>query len=286
MTGQTAVSIKLENRPQCIWMQAGVVRKKYCGDHYDCPACSFDRIMQGVVEQNRARRQLGRIPPGKKGLIVSWKEKLNSLPVNQRPCVHYLKGRTEFKACLLNYHCGNCEFDQLFDDQYSVHAIICPVELQEVKGIRVPQGYYFHPGHTWAKIEGSDEVRVGIDDFALRLMGPLDSVFPPLFGKALAQGRPAIKAVRGDHQAELLSPVNGVVTAINNELRDKGSLANKSPFREGWVMRVKTENLREDLKTLMIHHETEDYIGAEVDRLQSFIAEGGGALAADRQSGV
>ena len=41
---------------------------------------------------------------------------------------------------------------------------------------RVPDGYSFHPGHTWMKAEpmGTDlqkVVRVGLDDFAQKLVG-------------------------------------------------------------------------------------------------------------------
>jgi len=269
------------NRDKCIWMQSGVVRKKDCYSHYNCPECRYDRIMQYTADQNKRMMQDGERPQGRKGAIVSWKDKLKLLPLNRRPCVHHLKGRIGFKPCLQDYYCGNCEFDQFFDDQYSVHAVVCPVDLLEIKGMRVPQGYYFHPGHTWVKMEGSDEVRVGIDDFALRLLGPLDKILSPLFGKSVEQNQAEIKVIRGEHKAELLSPIKGVVTAINNDLRERGNLANKSPYRDGWVMRVKSDDLRDNLKNLMIHNETKDFIGAEVDRLQVMMRDAGVATAAD-----
>jgi glycine cleavage system H lipoate-binding protein len=262
-------------------MQAGVVGKKDCYSHYNCPECRFDRVMQSIADQNKRMMQAGEKPKGRKGAIVSWKDKLKLLPANKRPCIHHLKGRIGFKPCLQDYRCGNCEFDQFFDDQYSVHAVVCPVDFLEIKGIRVPQGYYFHYGHTWVRMENSDEVRVGIDDFALRLLGPLDKILSPLFGKTLEQGRAEIKVIRGEHEAEFLSPVNGVVTAMNNSLREMGSLANKNPYQDGWVMRVKSDDLRDDLKGLMLHNETKAFIGAEVDRLQVLMGQAGAAVAAD-----
>ena len=281
MIRQDTIQDRSGNRDKCIWMQAGVVRKKECYSHYNCPECRYDMVMQNIADQNKIMMRDGEKLKGRKGAIISWKDKLKSLPLNMRPCVHCLKGRIEFKPCLQEYSCGNCEFDQFFDDQYSVHAVVCPIDLFEIKGMRVPQGYYVHPGHTWVKMEESDEVRVGIDDFALRLLGPLDRIISPLFGKIVEHDRAGIKAIRGDHEAELLSPVTGVVTAINNELRDRGSLANKSPYRDGWVMRVKTDDLRGNLKNLMIHDETKEFIGAEVDRLQLMMRETGAGIAAD-----
>jgi glycine cleavage system H lipoate-binding protein len=122
---------------------------------------------------------------------------------------------------------------------------------------------------------------VGIDEFALRLLGPLDGIEAPLIGKEIKQGRADISLIRGDHQAKALSPVSGVVTSINPKLREQGSLANDNPFVEGWVMRVHSNNLRQDLKNLMINTETGDFMGEEVDRLYEMIEEVGGPMAVD-----
>lgn len=46
-------------------------------------------------------------------------------------------------------------------------------------------------------------------------------------------------------------------------------------------MRVHADNLRRDLKNLMIGNETQDFIGAEVNRLYRLIEDEAGPLAAD-----
>ena len=33
-----------------------------------------------------------------------------------RTCRHTLTGRIEGRRCAINYECGKCEFDQLFED--------------------------------------------------------------------------------------------------------------------------------------------------------------------------
>ena len=131
------------------------------------------------------------------------------------------------------------------------------------------------------KIEEGSSVRVGMDDFALRLLGPLDRIEAPLMGKEVKQNRADILLSRGANEASLLSPVSGVVTAINPGLREKGSLANRDPYSNGWIMRVDSGNLRRDLKTLMIGSEAGDSLGAEVDRLYRVIEEVAGPLATD-----
>ena len=266
---------------ECIWMQARVVSQRFCRIDYNCPECRFDRIMKYVSQENRRLRHAGKLPGGKRGRIVSWKESLRSLPKAKRPCIHHMKDRIEFRTCTNDYRCGNCDFDQYFHDQYSVHAVVNPVEVLDINGFSIPQGYYFHHGHTWAKIEEGSTVRVGIDDFALRLMGPLDMVDAPLMGKEVWQDNADISVVRGKHQAKLLSPVSGVVTAINSRLRDQGSLANRDPYTEGWVMRVQPVRLRRDLRNLMINRETGGYLEEQVERLYKVIEDVAGPLAAD-----
>ena len=54
---------------------------------------------------------------------------MKALPPSQRPCLHHLEGRIPFKPCTNDYNCSRCEFDQYFDDEYSVHAVVRPVDV-------------------------------------------------------------------------------------------------------------------------------------------------------------
>jgi glycine cleavage system H lipoate-binding protein len=265
----------------CVWMQAGVVRRKTCNTGYDCASCRFEGVMARTADQNRRDLAMGVAPPGKRGGIVSWKDKLMALSQARRPCIHHMKRRIEFRPCTHDYRCGDCEFDQFFHDEYLVHAVVTPVDVWDVKGFRFPQGYYFHRGHTWVKIEEGAQVRVGLDDFALRLFGPLDRVEAPLIGSEMAQGRGEMCIARGRNRAKIQSPVSGVVTAVNPQLRRRGRTANEDPYSAGWVMRVHAKSLRQDLKSLLFNEETRAFMDGEVERLYTAIEETGGPLSTD-----
>ncbi|MDH3573306.1 MAG: glycine cleavage system protein H [Desulfobacteraceae bacterium] len=269
-----------KNHP-CLWMQAGVVHRKFCDIDYDCSPCRFDRIMRQAAIQNKKLKEEGKTPKGKKAEIVFWKDRLKELPTNQRPCLHHMKGRIDFRACTHEYRCGNCEFDQYFQDQYTVHAFVRPVDFLDVEGFKIPQGYYLHQGHCWAKLEEGSEVRLGIDDFALRLLGPLDQIKAPLVGKEIQQNRSDILMNRGKFEAKVLSPISGVVTAVNSKLREQGNVANEDPYSEGWILRIHSSNLRQDLKNLMIGDETETFYSQEIHRLYEVIEDTVGPLTAD-----
>ena len=206
---------------------------------------------------------------------------MKALPPSQRPCLHHLKGRIQFKPCANDYLCGKCEFDQYFYDEYTVHAVVRPVDVLEVEGFKVPQGYYLHNGHTWVKIEEGSSVRIGIDDFALSLLGPLDRVEAPLMGKVMKQGEPHMAVSRGEHKAKLLSPLSGVITAVNPKVMEQGNLVNHDPYTEGWVLTLHPQNLRKEIKDLMIAQQTAEFLEQEVDRLHHLIEEVAAPLAAD-----
>jgi glycine cleavage system H lipoate-binding protein len=206
---------------------------------------------------------------------------MKALPPSQRPCLHHVKGRIRFKPCTNDYLCGNCEFDQYFYDEYAVHAVVRPIQIMEVEGFKVPQGYYLHEGHAWVKIEEGSSVRIGIDDFALRLLGPLDRVEAPLMGKVVNQGEPGLAVRRGEHHAKLLSPLSGVITALNPRLREQGNLANDDPYAGGWVMTLHPQNLRKEIKSLMIARQSAEFVEQEVGRLHHLMEEAAAPLAAD-----
>ena len=50
------------------------------------------------------------------------------------------------------------------------------------------KNYYFHQGHSWVMPEENNIVRVGIDDFAVKLLGKPDSFELPRIGSRLNQG--------------------------------------------------------------------------------------------------
>lgn len=265
----------------CIWEQAGVVRHKDCRHDYQCLACPYDKALQRVAAENKQARSQGRAAVSKRGAIRHWKDRLSRLPPPQRPCIHSLKQEIEFRPCINAYQCADCEFDHLFEDAYRVNTRISPVDFLDIKGVHLPQGFYLHLGHTWVKTEEASFVRIGLDDFALRVLGRLDAFDAPLMGKTVEQGQTGFTIRRRDETAAVQAPVSGVVTEINTGLQDDPSPANNDPYTRGWIMRLHSKSLRHDLRRLMFGPETESFLSREVDRLFGVIEEYTGPLAAD-----
>ncbi len=263
----------------CYWAQAQVVKHKNCPRDFACQNCPYDRALRKQAAVNAAQKDRSINSP--KDRIETWQDRLRQLPVLQRPCIHTMRGEITFRPCTENYHCAECDFHQYFQDIYSVHIVLSPVDLLQCRGFHVPQGYYLHPGHAWVKLEGEDMVRVGLDEFALKLLGPLDSIDIPVLGKRLRQDQPGFILRRGEHAMAVLAPISGVITDVQTELGQDPARALADPYGQGWLVRVKASSLRLELPRLILGAESADFLGQSVNRVFSLLEEEYGPLAAD-----
>ncbi|MCP4021867.1 MAG: glycine cleavage system protein H [Desulfobacteraceae bacterium] len=270
-----------QNTPACFWQQAGVVKQKKCQTNFNCITCRYDRALRKVCRDNEAMRADGVEPKGKRANLEFWRDKLQKQPLAKRPCIHHMKGSIDFKACSKYYNCIDCEFDQYFQDQFKVYTVVKPIEFADINGVSLPFGYYLHPGHIWVKIEDKNTVRIGIDDFASRLLGVFETVETPLMGKEIFHGKPAIEVQRNGHKASFTAPVGGVITQVNTQLKKNPGLVNEDPYADGWILSLYCPNIKNDLKRLKFMNSAKKFMSREVDHLYKFLEEETGLAAAD-----
>ncbi|MHC1724483.1 MAG: glycine cleavage system protein H [Syntrophobacteraceae bacterium] len=252
------VHVFSDTENQCIWMKAGVVNLKMCDNAYDCTSCAFDKAMSRKVDQ-------------KPTALVSWREVKRSKPFSQRECRHMLTGRVQFKFCANHYECKTCEYDQLLD-QEDLSTVTPPIHQNKVSGFVVAEGYYYHRGHSWARIEHGGFVRLGMDDFALRLLGSPTAVSLPSIGARLKQSEMGWSIHREQRNAGMLSPMNGVVMAVNHSVLRQPDLAKKDPFGQGWLMVVDPRGgLKNQVKNLLFEKTAQSWLNAEVKKLEEMV---------------
>jgi glycine cleavage system H lipoate-binding protein len=116
---------------------------------------------------------------------------------------------------------------------------------------QVPAGVHFHQGHTWATPEEDGVFRVGLDDFAQRLVGRPDALDLPREGAVVEPGMPALK-LRFDGQAvRVLSPLGGEVVETNPEVLARPGLLCDDPYGRGWLVKVRAPRPAAALSNLM-----------------------------------
>ena len=108
----------------------------------------------------------------------------------------------------------------------------------------VPEDLYYTESHEWIRVNG-DEATMGITDFAQHELGDIVYVELPDAGQKVSSGEPcgsveAVKAVE-----DIICPVSGKVENRNLDLEDSPDLINKSPYEEGWLIKIKLSNMDE-----------------------------------------
>ena len=118
----------------------------------------------------------------------------------------------------------------------------------------------FTKEHEWVRLDGGDEVTVGITDFASGELGDIVYVELPKVGAKVGatQSMGTIEAVKT--VADLFAPVSGVITAVNGALEQGPDLVNKDPFGDGWFVRVKMST-RGEFDALMDRAAYQEMIG-------------------------
>ena len=99
--------------------------------------------------------------------------------------------------------------------------------------------------HEWLKEEG-DVAVVGITDFAQDALGDVVFINLPEAGDEVVAGESfgdveSVKAV-----SDLLSPVSGIVKAVNEELIDAPEMLNSDPYG-AWIIKVEQITDKEEL---------------------------------------
>jgi glycine cleavage system H protein len=100
-----------------------------------------------------------------------------------------------------------------------------------------PQDCKYTKDHEWVRIEG-DLAVVGITEFAQAELGDLVFVDLPATGKAVTQGGVLCVVESTKAASDVYSPLQGTVAAVNSALSSDPGLINKTPYTEGWIVKL------------------------------------------------
>jgi glycine cleavage system H lipoate-binding protein len=155
-------------------------------------------------------------------------------------------------------------------------------KMVEVFGFQVPTStYYLHRGHTWAVLEENGRVRVGMDDFSQKILGPAEAIEFPEVGRVYYQDHVCLALIRQGHKAKVLSPVDGIVQEVNTKAQQQPGLVHDDPYGAGWLFTVQPTNLNHNLDTLYSGALNASWIDQESHRLLGLMGDTVGATLPD-----
>jgi glycine cleavage system H protein len=126
--------------------------------------------------------------------------------------------------------------------------------------MNVPRELRYTKEHEWIRVEGGEAV-VGVTDYAQGELGDVIFVELPAPGSKIAQMKPfgtidAVKTV-----SDLFAPVSGEIVAVNGALKDDPALVNRSPYKDGWMVRIRLDSPAE-VNALLTAEDYEKTLGA------------------------
>ena len=132
----------------------------------------------------------------------------------------------------------------------------------------VPGGSFISEGHAWVRIEPDGQVRIGVDDFAHKVLGGVNQVVLPAPGKDVAKGDILFSFKRGAEEIRFCAPVTGKVMEDNAHLKAEPVLVASSPYKDGWICRIQPTDLAAELGSLRIGKPVVAWYGEEIKRLR------------------
>jgi glycine cleavage system H protein len=193
------------------------------------------------------------------------------VPKEELKCVWMTAGLLAYKLCKYDLQCEKCPLDQelrnlsltppddtkpsqdgkKMNSEEAGQALAREeflgegLSLSDIKG-----SLFYHPGHTWLKVEKADEVRIGLDYFLRRILGNVKVIVLPLPGSRCHRGENLCSIIQEEGILHLVFPVSGTVLSVNQKLKDEPGLAIKDPLGDGFLLTLKPKNLQRDQRCL------------------------------------
>jgi glycine cleavage system H protein len=133
---------------------------------------------------------------------------------------------------------------------------------------RVPKsGFYFNENDCWAYIVGN-RARVGVADYVQQSLSDIMFFTPPAVGSEVEQFGELGSIESGKAVFEVVSPVSGRVTAVNEDLMSAPELINENPYEKGWIAELELTDLESDKEFLLDFEAYFKFLKKKVDEFE------------------
>jgi glycine cleavage system H protein len=101
-----------------------------------------------------------------------------------------------------------------------------------------PDDLKYHPEHDWARIDG-ENATFGITWYAQDQLGEVVFFDPPAVGTTINKDAPYAEVESVKAVSDVIAPLSGEITEVNEALKDSPEQVNEDPYGEGWLVKVR-----------------------------------------------
>jgi len=150
-----------------------------------------------------------------------------------------------------------------------------------VAGVTLPEGLSYHPGHSWAVDAGNGRVRVGLDEFAVSLLGKIEKLDVPQRGRWFRQGEKGWTIHTDRGEASVLAPAEGEIVTINEKAISNPDMVAQDPYGAGWLLEIFSPDIQVSFRNLLSGSFACRWMEESVAELRAAVSPGALATALD-----
>ena len=155
-----------------------------------------------------------------------------------------------------------------------VHIMGLAEADQEFGGeFSIPGGVLVSTGHCWVSLAEDGTAKIGLDDFAKKLLGSVDSINFPNVGMNVEAGQALFSVNQSHRRVRFCAPLSGKVVNINEDLSKDCSKLEEMSYGDNWICIIEGNDLDAELPQLKIGKSAVAFFQEDIDRFQAFVQE-------------
>jgi len=148
----------------------------------------------------------------------------------------------------------------------------------------IPGGVLVSTGHCWVSLAEDGTARIGLDDFANKLLGNIDTIDFPNIGMGVQAGQPLFTVNQGHRRVQFYAPLSGKVVKINEDLGQDCAKLEEMSYGKNWICVIEGDDLDADLSHLKIGKSAVALFQEDIDRFQAYVQKANGGEVSDPAS--
>jgi glycine cleavage system H protein len=124
--------------------------------------------------------------------------------------------------------------------------------MTEVKNCLLPDDLFYSVEHNlWVRDLKDGTAEVGMTDIAQTMAGAIIHCTPKAAGKKVKKGKSLATVESGKWVGPVRSPFTGEIVAMNEGVQKDPPLLNRSPYKGGWIVRIRPQDMAADMAELL-----------------------------------
>lgn len=132
---------------------------------------------------------------------------------------------------------------------------------------QIPGGVFISEGHSWVNIGEDGTAKIGLDDFAKKIIGKIDSIELPNLGMTVKKGQALFTVIQGTRNISFKSPLSGKVKELNKFINNEIDSLNATVYDQNWICEIDADELDSELKSLKIGKSAVSLYEDDIERL-------------------